>query len=118
MSASGRPASHEIRVEGILDGRSAAWSGGLQVQGAGAQTVISGLLAGQPGLHGLLDKIGALGLCLIPVLRLDPDAPETGGDAAIRGSASSPDTARQPARCHLRVTHRRAAKFHPAGTFG
>lgn len=66
MSASGRPASHEIRVEGILDGRWAAWSGGLQVQGAGAQTVISGLLAGQPGLHGLLDKIGDLGLCLIP----------------------------------------------------
>ena len=98
MSASGRPASHEIRVEGILDGRWAAWFGGLQVQGAGAQTVISGLLAGQPGLHGLLGKIGDLGLCLIPVRRLDPGEPETGGDAAIGGSASCPDTAPQPAR--------------------
>jgi hypothetical protein len=64
VSASGRRASHEIRVEGILDGRWAAWFGSLQVQGAGAQTVISGLLAGQPRLHGLLDKIGDLGLCL------------------------------------------------------
>jgi hypothetical protein len=73
VSASGGPASYEIRVEGILDGRWAAWFGGLQVQGAGAQTVISGLLAGQPGLHGLLGKIGDLGLCLISVRRLDPD---------------------------------------------
>ena len=76
----------------------AAQPGGLQVQGAGAQTVISGLLAGQDGLTGLTGEIGDLGLCLISVRRLDPDEPETGGDAAIRGSASSPDTAPQPAR--------------------
>ena len=72
MSASAGPASYEIRVESILDGRWAAWFGGLQVQGAGAQTVISGLLAGQPGLHGPLDKIGDLGLCLISVRLAGP----------------------------------------------
>lgn len=88
MSASAGPASYEIRVEGILDGRWAAWFGGLQVEGAGTQTVISGLLADQSALHGLLGKIGDLGLCLISVRRLDPDEPETGGDAAIPGSAS------------------------------
>src|ERR1700733_8604477 len=36
VSGSGGPASHETRVEGILDGRWAAWFGGLQAQGAGA----------------------------------------------------------------------------------
>jgi hypothetical protein len=35
-------------------------------------TVISGLLADQPALHGLLAKIRDLGLCLISVRRLDP----------------------------------------------
>jgi hypothetical protein len=74
VSASGGPASYEIRVEGILDSRWAAWFGGLQVQGAGTQTVISGLLADQAALHGLLDKVGDLGLCLISVRRLDPGA--------------------------------------------
>ena len=61
MSASGGPASYEIRVEGILDGRWAAWFGGLQVEGADTQTVISGLLAGQPGLHRLTGEIGDWG---------------------------------------------------------
>ncbi len=37
------------------------------------QTVISGSLADQSALHGLLARIGDLGLCLISVRRLDPD---------------------------------------------
>jgi hypothetical protein len=78
VSASAGPVFYQIRVEGVLDGRWAAWFGGLQVQGAGTQTVISGLLADQAALHGLLDRIGDLGLCLISVRRLDPDEPETG----------------------------------------
>ncbi|MGH3410473.1 MAG: hypothetical protein ACRDRJ_49460 [Streptosporangiaceae bacterium] len=56
----------------------ATWFGGLQVQGAGTQTVISGPLADQAALQGLLAKIGDLGPCLISVRRLDPDEPETG----------------------------------------
>jgi hypothetical protein len=67
------PAHYEIRVEGVLDNRWAAWFGGLQVEGDDTQTVISGWLAGQPALHDLLTKIGDLGLCLISVRRLDPD---------------------------------------------
>ncbi len=70
MSTSGGPAHYEIHVEGILDSRWAAWFGGLQVKSAGTQTVISGLLADQAALHGLLDKIRDLGLCLISVRRL------------------------------------------------
>ena len=71
MSASGRPARYEIRVKDVLDSRWTAWFDGLQVIGQGDETVICGLLADQPALHGLLTKIRDLGLCLISVRRLD-----------------------------------------------
>ena len=70
MSSPGSPASYEIRVEGVLDQRWAAWLGGLHIDRDGAQTVISGLLTDQPALHGLLARIRDLGLCLISVRRL------------------------------------------------
>jgi hypothetical protein len=71
VSASGGPARYEIRVNGVLDSRWTAWFDGLQVIGEGEETVICGLLADQPALHGLLTKIRDLGLCLISVRRLD-----------------------------------------------
>ncbi len=67
----GGPAHYEIRVAGVLDGRWAAWFGGLQISGQGEETVISGLLADQAALHGVLTKVRDLGLCLISVRRLD-----------------------------------------------
>jgi hypothetical protein len=67
----GGPAQYEIRVAGVLDGRWAAWFGGLQITSQGEETVISGLLADQPALHGVLTKVRDLGLCLISVRRLD-----------------------------------------------
>ena len=78
MSASGDPAFYEIRVEGVLDSRWATWFGDLRVEREDTQTVISGPLADQPALHGLLTKIRDLGLCLISVRRLNSDGPETG----------------------------------------
>ena len=72
MSDPGRPARYEIRVDGVLEARWADWFGGLQVTSDGTQTVISGLLADQPALHGLLAKVRDLGLCLISVRRLGP----------------------------------------------
>ena len=68
--ACGGPAQYEIRVAGVLDSRWAAWFGGLQVSAEGDETVIHGLLADQPALHGLLTRIRDLGLCLISVRRL------------------------------------------------
>jgi hypothetical protein len=73
MSTSGGPARYEIRVEGILDSKWAAWFDGLHIESDDTQTVISGPLADQPALHGVLIKIRDLGLCLISVRRLDPD---------------------------------------------
>jgi hypothetical protein len=77
VSASGWPARYEIRVAGVLDDRWAAWFNGLQISGLGEETVICGLVADQPALHGLLTKVRDLGLCLISVRRLDTGQAET-----------------------------------------
>ena len=73
MSRSGSPACYEIRVEGVLDSRWAAWFEGMRVESEGGQTVIRGLVIDQPALHGLLTKVRDLGLCLVSARRLDPD---------------------------------------------
>jgi hypothetical protein len=70
VSASGGPARYEIRVAGVLDSRWADWFDGLHISSQGGETVICGLLADQPALHGLLTKVRDLGLCLISVRRL------------------------------------------------
>jgi hypothetical protein len=72
VSGTGWPTRYEIRIDGVLDGRWADWFGGLQVTSDGTQTVISGLLADQPALHGLLTQVRDLGLCLISVRRVAP----------------------------------------------
>ena len=77
MSASGGPAWYEIRVAGVVDSRWAAWFDGLQISGQDEETVICGLLADQPALHGLLTRVRDLGLCLISVRRLDTSRDET-----------------------------------------
>ena len=64
---------YEIRVKGILDGRWAAWFEDLQVTSDGEETVISGAVADQAALHGLLTKVRDLGLFLISIRHLDPD---------------------------------------------
>jgi hypothetical protein len=51
--------------------KSAARAKRRQISGQGEETVICGLLADQPALHGLLTKVRDLGLCLIPVRRPD-----------------------------------------------
>ena len=63
---------YEISVQGVLDECWAAWFEGLQVTDDGNRTVISGPVADQAALHGLLNKICGLGLVLISVRRLDP----------------------------------------------
>ena len=64
---------YEIRVKGILDRRWTAWFEDLQVSSDGKETVISGPVADQAALHGLLIKVRDLGLFLISVRHLDPD---------------------------------------------
>jgi hypothetical protein len=73
MSGSRPPAHYEIRVEGVLGERWTGWSEGLQVSSEAGETIISGPVADQPALDGVLVKIRDLGMCLISVRRLDPD---------------------------------------------
>lgn len=74
MSASGGPAAYEIRLRDPRRGRPRQPVGYLVRRPTGprggTQTVISGPLADQAAPHGLLAKIGDLGLYLISVRRL------------------------------------------------
>ena len=68
---------YEIRVKGILDSRWTGWFEDLQVSTDGQETVISGPLADQAALHGLLAKVRDLGLFLVSVRHLDPAGKES-----------------------------------------
>ena len=66
------PAYYEVRVDGVLNGRWSEWFQGLQIDNQGGETVLSGTLPDQPDLHGILDKVRDLGLCIITVRRIPP----------------------------------------------
>jgi hypothetical protein len=70
MSGPGASARYEIRVDGVLTSRWAAWFGNLQIENDGRQTTMSGSFTDQAALHGALAKIRDLGLTLISVHRL------------------------------------------------
>jgi hypothetical protein len=94
VSAGTGAARYEIRVDGVLDRRWTTWFEGLEVDNDGSQTVISGEIADQAALHGLLNKVSDLGLTLISVYRSGPDlstrarlAPVTRNGPSHRSSA-------------------------------
>ena len=69
-----RPERYEIRVLGVLDRHWSAWFEGLEVRSEpGGVTVLAGPVADQAALHGLLAKVGGLGLPLLSVRRIDPE---------------------------------------------
>jgi hypothetical protein len=72
------PARYEVRVDGVLDDRWSQWFQGLQIDSDGGGTLLTGTLPDQPALHGILDKVRDLGLCIIAVRRIPPQ--EAAGD--------------------------------------
>jgi hypothetical protein len=67
------PARYELRVRGVLDPSWSAWFEGLRIASDPAgQTTITGPVADQAALHGLLAKVRDLGLELLSVRRIDP----------------------------------------------
>jgi hypothetical protein len=75
---------YEIRVEGHLGPGVAAWFPGLAVRHEpNGDTTLSGPVADQSALHGVLMRIRDLGLTLISVQRLTE--PQSSADASGRG---------------------------------
>ena len=71
---------YEIRLTGHLEGRWAAWFDGLDVSHPGdGTTVLSGPIADQAALHGLLQRVRDLGLPLVSVTRIERTNPEGPG---------------------------------------
>ena len=63
---------YEIRLQGHLDSRWAAWFDGLSLtHESDGTTVIQGSVVDQAALHGLLAKVRDLGLPLIAVVQID-----------------------------------------------
>jgi hypothetical protein len=74
----GAPSEHyEIRLDGRLDDRWAAWFDGLTLSHEDdGTTTLRGPVTDQTALHGLLQKIRDLGLPLVSVTHLDPQQSE------------------------------------------
>jgi hypothetical protein len=71
------PGWYEIRLQGHLDSRWAAWFDGLSLTNSSdGITIICGPVADQSALHGLLQKVRDLGLPLVSVTQVQPDQPE------------------------------------------
>ncbi len=72
------PGQYEIRVKGHLAPRWAAWFDGMTLTaGDDGTTVIHGTVADQSALHGLLRKLGDIGLPLVSVTPTAPHDPAT-----------------------------------------
>ena len=84
---------YEIRLTGHLDARWAEWFDGLTVcHGGDGTTLISGPIADQAALHGLLQRVRDLGLPLVSVTRDETDPPTTLGTGQAAAARTSPTT--------------------------
>ena len=67
-----QPGVYQIRIRGTLDEGWSDWFEGLDIAAqAGNVTLLTGKLADQIALHGLLSRLRDLGLPLLSVLRVD-----------------------------------------------
>jgi hypothetical protein len=63
----------EIRIKGHLETRWAAWFDGMTLsRDPDGSTVLTGTVADQAALHGLLQRVRDIGLPLVSVTNLEP----------------------------------------------
>ena len=61
---------YRIRLKGCLDEKWSDWFEEMAIEAKGAETILTGPLADQAALHGLLNRIRDLNLTLLSVERL------------------------------------------------
>ena len=67
-----QPTTYQIRVKGHLGSQWQDWFGGLTVTlEDNGETLLTGPVADQAALHGLLRKVRDLGIPLVSVVRVD-----------------------------------------------
>lgn len=77
---------YQIRIKAHLNGSWSEWFEGLSITPEeDGTTVLTGPVADQPALHGLLVRIRDLGLPLLSVNRIEPDLEETPGQLNCDG---------------------------------
>jgi len=83
--------AYRIVVGAELGERFAAAFEGMEVRSADGQTVITGRVIDQSHLHGIIDRIGALGLNLVSVQPV-PEEPQGDESSGIdrEGSGTTP----------------------------
>lgn len=65
-------AAYQIRIEGHLGPQWVEWFEGMSITPEGhGHTLLTGLLADQAALHGLLKKVRDLGMTLVSINRID-----------------------------------------------
>ena len=64
---------YQIRVKGRLDPSWSLWFDNMTLTFEKGETAITGAVADQAALHGLLTKVRDLGLTLIDVKRIEPE---------------------------------------------
>ena len=68
------PGWYSIRIQGRLEKRWSTWFDGMSLTaGADGTTVLRGRVSDQAALHGLIKKVGDLGLTLLEVTYETPD---------------------------------------------
>jgi hypothetical protein len=74
-----KPCTYQVKVKGTLTPEWSGWFEGFSIsQQAQDETLLTGLVADQAALHGLLARIASLGMPLLSVTRLEgpQDNPE------------------------------------------
>lgn len=72
------PLVYKIRIKGRLGRQWSEWFEGMTITSLdNGETVITGPVADQAALHGLLRKVRDLGLPLVSVNRIHPDQTDT-----------------------------------------